>query len=229
MRSGRKLLLVLIPIVLAASAWMARHRIVGLLRAHGVSIARTVSQVQAEHGEQARRSYEETCRSAGVAWPPARMTLLAFKEERTLEVWAANPTGPFTFLREYMILAASGGPGPKRREGDLQVPEGVYGLPVLNPNSRFHLSIRVDYPNAEDIRHARVARKQMGGDIYIHGGAASIGCIAIGNGPIEEVFCLAAQVPVARLHGLAGRADQLLHPGEHRHADGPGHPCTLAG
>ena len=129
--------------------------------------------------------FKPSCRS----WPPRTLTLLAFKEERRLEAWADGRR-----LKIYPILAASGTPGVKRREGDGQVPEGVYRLTTLNPSSRFHLSIRVDYPDAEDRRQGCT-----GGDIYVHGGAASIGCLAIGNEAIEEVYRLAQLVPDRRI------------------------------
>ena len=135
------------------------------------------------------------CGARKIVWPPARLTLLAFKRERRMEVWGANATGAFALLKSYKILAASGGIGPKRREGDLQVPEGLYRLPELNPRSSYHLSIRVDYPNSDDIAHAAVPRDEMGGDIYIHGSDVSIGCMALGNQAIEEVFLMAAMVP----------------------------------
>ena len=117
-------------------------------------------------------------------WPPRTLTLLAFKEERRLEVWADG-----RWLKAYPILAASGTPGVKRREGDRQVPEGVYRLTTLNPRSRFHLSIRVDYPDPEDCRYGCT-----GGDIYIHGGAVSVGCIAVGDEAIEEIYRLSEHV-----------------------------------
>ena len=120
---------------------------------------------------------------------PRSLTLVAFKQERRLEV-----RGDGQLLASYPILAASGKPGPKLREGDCQVPEGNYKLTTLNPRSRFHLSIRVDYPNAEDRLHGCT-----GTDIYVHGGAASIGCIAIGNEAIEELFRLAAKVKDRRI------------------------------
>ena len=70
---------------------------------------------------------------------------------------------------EYPILAASGVLGPKLREGDKQVPEGIYGAEALNPNSKFHLSIRLNYPNTFDRRMAQSdGRTQLGGDIMIH-------------------------------------------------------------
>ncbi|HSA60443.1 MAG TPA: L,D-transpeptidase family protein, partial [bacterium] len=84
-------------------------------------------------------------------------------------------------------------PGPKLREGDGQVPEGVYGVNALNPNSLFHLSIRLNYPNADDRARAREdGRANLGGDIMIHGSAVSIGCLAVGDEAAEELFVIAA-------------------------------------
>ncbi len=160
---------------------------------------RSVQAVVDSFGVVARNRYQAACRAQGINWPPARLTLLAFKRERRLEVWGANAEGAFAQLGNYPVLAASGGPGPKRKEGDRQVPEGAYLLTELNPNSQFHLSIRVEYPNSLDISHSRLDRSEMGGDIYIHGNKLSIGCLAIGDRAIEEVFTLAALVrPGAR-------------------------------
>jgi len=87
---------------------------------------------------------------AGVAHPQA-LLLRVFKEERVLELWvAAAPEGPFVHLADHAVCASSGGPGPKARTGDGQVPEGLYRVTTLNPWSRFHLSLRLDYPNAAD-------------------------------------------------------------------------------
>lgn len=122
-------------------------------------------------------------------WPPRTLTLVAFKHERRLEAWADG-----RLLKTWPILAASGGPGIKRKEGDRQVPEGIYRLTTLNPQSSFHLSVRVDYPDAEDR-----ANGCTGKDIYVHGGAASIGCVAIGNPAIEEVYRLAQLVDDRRI------------------------------
>jgi murein L,D-transpeptidase YafK len=93
------------------------------------------------------------------------------------------------------MLAASGKPGPKLAEGDLQVPEGLYRIESLNPNSSYHLSLRLDYPNEFDRDRAHEdGRIRLGGDIMIHGSNVSIGCIAIGDAAIEEVFVLAAGI-----------------------------------
>ena len=75
------------------------------------------------------------------------------------------------------------------------MPEGVYALAGLNPNSTFHLSIKVDYPNAFDREKARGdGRTNLGGDIFIHGASSSIGCLAMGDPAIEELFVLVADV-----------------------------------
>lgn len=139
---------------------------------------------------------------------------MGLKEERRLEVWA--PAGPaWKRLRAYPVLAASGTAGPKLREGDLQVPEGVYRLTAFNPNSSYHLSVRVDYPNADDRAVARAEnRTRLGGDIYIHGKAVSIGCLAIGDPSIEELYVLLADVGLARTTViLSPRADPRPDPG----------------
>ena len=128
--------------------------------------------------------------------PPEQVTLLALKEEKRLEIYAADGSGGHRFVLSYPILAASGTAGPKLREGDKQVPEGFYRIELLNPNSRYHLSLRVNYPNAADIEQAGRDGRELsvlGGDIMIHGGSESIGCIAIGDPAVEELFVLIAR------------------------------------
>ncbi len=158
---------------------------------------RTVASVMDRYGERGRAAFQPACEASGVPWPPERLSLLVLKQERRLEVWGGGATGPLALLRTYPVFAMSGGPGPKRRAGDRQVPEGFYEIDGLNPNSLFHLSLRVDYPNAEDRAAATVPLEELGGDIFVHGGAASIGCVAIGDDAIEEVFTLVARVPPA--------------------------------
>lgn len=131
---------------------------------------------------------------AGLRAAPAELYLRAFKQEQLLEVWGGPAGAPLALLASYPICAASGDLGPKRREGDLQVPEGLYAIDGFNPASNFHLSLKVSYPNAADAllsdRHA------PGGLIYLHGGCASIGCIAITDPSIEEVYLLALKASV---------------------------------
>jgi len=124
---------------------------------------------------------------AGLHWPADEVLLRAVKRERQLELWARNGAGePFRFVKWLPITAASGGPGPKRREGDMQVPEGFYEVDRFNPLSNFHLSLGLNYPNASDRIHADPV--SPGSDIFIHGGNASIGCIALGDPGMEEVY-----------------------------------------
>jgi len=182
---------------IAVAAWAAANLCVPC-HAAGRSPG-TVEEVLRRYRPAVAREFTPICRRAGIGWPPRRVTLLAFKSERVLEVWGAGARGLYRLIGTFPILAASGTVGPKRQEGDMQVPEGFYRITALNPASRFHLSFRVDYPNAEDTAHAVVPRNRLGGDIYVHGNHVSAGCIAIGDAAIEKVFCLVALAqPAAR-------------------------------
>ncbi len=92
-------------------------------------------------------------------------------------------------LKTFRVVAQSGEPGPKRREGDRQVPEGVYEIKVFNPQSSYHLSLGLNYPNAADRHHADP--EHPGGDIYIHGSNMSVGCLALGDDAIDELYVIA--------------------------------------
>lgn len=116
------------------------------------------------------------------------LTIRVFKNERRVEVAAP---GWKTASRVYEMTAFSGQLGPKLCEGDGQIPEGIYGIEFLNPNSLYHLSLKVSYPNAEErARAKKEGRTNLGGDIMIHGRNVSVGCVAIGDEAIEEVFYL---------------------------------------
>jgi hypothetical protein len=145
---------------------------------------------------------------AGVPYPPAHVWLLAFKEEELLELWAAGPGQRPTFVREYPIQRTSGYAGPKLQEGDFQVPEGVYRVLWLNPASSYHLSMKLDYPNDFDQAMARSdGRSNLGGDIFIHGSNESVGCLAMGDEVIEELFVLAARAGVENTTALIAPRD----------------------
>ena len=127
-------------------------------------------------------------RRAGLRVPFRRVFLRAFKREGELELWAGGDR--MSLMRTYPIAAMSGGLGPKRREGDLQVPEGVYRIARFNPHSRYRLSMGLDYPNASD----RVrGGPRPGTDIYIHGDRVSAGCIAMTDALIDEIYPLCAK------------------------------------
>lgn len=133
--------------------------------------------------------------------------LIAIKQDRSLEVWTTRDEERLR-IATYPILAASGSLGPKLREGDLQVPEGLYRIEGLNPNSAFHLSMKVNYPNEFDRARGREEeRSDLGGDIFIHGKKASIGCLAMGDDAIEELFVLVADVGASNTRVLISPVD----------------------
>lgn len=155
----------------------------------------TLAERLDEIGPAARERVSAKFEAAGVRWPPHEVTLVALKDENVVELHARRRAKPWRLVHRYPVHKASGGPGPKLREGDRQVPEGVYRVIFLNPNSRYHVSLRLDYPNAFDQRMgARDGRTRLGGDIMIHGKALSVGCLAMGDEAAEELFVLAAAV-----------------------------------
>lgn len=158
----------------------------------------TVEERLEQYGDRADARLAPHFSAADVSYPPPVLVLVGLKRERLLEVYAGRTRETLHFIRAYPVLAASGTLGPKLREGDRQVPEGVYEIESLNPNSRFHLSLRLGYPNAFDRKQADAEqRKNLGDDIMIHGGAQSVGCLAIGDDAIEELFVLVARVGTA--------------------------------
>ncbi|RKF17542.1 hypothetical protein DBZ36_13415 [Alginatibacterium sediminis] len=136
---------------------------------------------------------------ADVDYPPKRVMMLASKQEQRLELWADSGEG-FKKIHTYAILHASGVSGPKLVEGDLQVPEGLYDITALNPNSNFHLSMKINYPNDFDKMMARQdGRHSPGSNIFIHGKASSKGCLAMGDQAIEDLFILAERTGIENI------------------------------
>ncbi len=204
--------------------------IVPALRARAFKLVRPREDIAARvaaYGPSARQRMLAGFARAGVAYPPGHVTLLGLKRERRLEVHAPDAGGAMRPVLSYPILAASGSPGPKLRRGDGQVPEGAYRVESLNPNSLYHLALRVGYPSdADRARAIEDGREQLGGDIMIHGGAGSVGCLAMGDAAAEELFVLAADVGVERV-------DILLSPVDFRRPDArvdtQGMPAWVAG
>lgn len=125
----------------------------------------------------------------GLAFPPREVFLRAFKHERELELWAKSARGEWILAKTFPVCMASGEPGPKREFGDLQVPEGFYHIDRFNPWSDFHLSLGINYPNESD--RILGVRGRLGGNIFIHGSCVSVGCLAITDPMIEELFTAA--------------------------------------
>jgi murein L,D-transpeptidase YafK len=118
-----------------------------------------------------------------------------FKEEAELEVWKQDTKGSFQILKTYPICRWSGDLGPKLREGDRQAPEGFYTVTpkLMNPNSSFHLSMNMGYPNAFD-----KANDRDGSLLMIHGDCWSIGCYAMTDEQIGEIYALAREAFIGR-------------------------------
>jgi murein L,D-transpeptidase YafK len=134
---------------------------------------------------------QELLRSKQLDVKGFELYLRVFKQEDKLEVWAKDKGhSAYQLLKTFAVCAKSGDPGPKRKEGDGQVPEGFYTISAFNPYSSYHLSLKVSYPNKSDLLKAT---GRPGGDIMIHGNCVTIGCIPIQNEPIEELFVLCVE------------------------------------
>lgn len=136
----------------------------------------------------------EKLRSAGIERERLEVFLRVFKEEEKVELWGRNKGDKkFVKIDSYDVCSSSGGPGPKRKQGDGQVPEGFYHIDRFNPSSSFYLSLGVNYPNASDRKLGN--RNDPGGDIFIHGNCVTIGCLPLTNRYIKElyIYCVEAR------------------------------------
>lgn len=114
----------------------------------------------------------------------------AFKEEQIVNLYVKNKKDKkYKLYKIYKFTGFSGELGPKRMEGDLQIPEGVYHIDRFNPASNFYLSLGINYPNKSD--RILSPAKRLGGDIFIHGSNVTIGCIPLGDHNIMELYLLA--------------------------------------
>ncbi len=125
----------------------------------------------------------------GLQWPANFVYIRSFKYDSQLEVWVKNSTKEkYKLFKTYKVCMQSGTMGPKRLQGDYQVPEGFYYINEFNPRSAYHLSLGLNYPNASD----RILSDSLrpGGAIYIHGSCVSVGCIPVTDDEIEELYII---------------------------------------
>ncbi|GAB3306266.1 L,D-transpeptidase family protein [Hymenobacter tenuis] len=135
-------------------------------------------------------------RRHGLAPERLELFLRAFKVGRRLEVWGRNQgSAQFVLLRTFRLAGTSGTLGPKAKAGDGQVPEGFYTIDRFNPDSKYHLSLGLDYPNAAD--RFRSGLLDPGNDIFIHGSDVTIGCLPITDAGIRELYVLAVEARAA--------------------------------
>lgn len=148
---------------------------------------------------------------AHIQYPPQDIALLAFKFEKKVELWAKDNNHSWTHIHDYPLTAYSGHLGPKLKENDSQIPEGIYKLVNFNPFSNMHLSMMINYPNAFDRKKGyQDRRKKLGNNIFIHGSNLSVGCLAIGNKAINQLFTLARRVGLNHIHVIIAPNDLRL-------------------
>jgi murein L,D-transpeptidase YafK len=115
-------------------------------------------------------------------------------------LWAKDDSKQWHFIQTYPLTAFSGRLGPKLKERDGQIPEGIYRLTTFNPFSNWHLSMMIDYPNDFDrTQAAKEGRHQLGSNIFLHGKAKSVGCLAVGDKAIDQLFLLARRVGLSHV------------------------------
>jgi murein L,D-transpeptidase YafK len=134
-----------------------------------------------------KKQFEEK----NLEWPAKYIYIRSFKYDSQLEVWVKNDLKEqFKLFKIFKVCALAGSLGPKRMEGDYQVPEGFYYINEFNPRSNYYLSLGINYPNASD----RVLSDSLrpGSAIYIHGSCVTVGCIPIRDEQIDELYILAA-------------------------------------
>ncbi len=141
--------------------------------------------------ERKEDTLQKQFEARNLKWPAKFIYIRSFKYDSQLEVWVKNEIRePFKLFKTYKVCALAGTLGPKRMEGDYQVPEGFYYINEFNPQSTYYLSLGINYPNASDKILSDSLRP--GSAIYIHGSCVTVGCIPITDQQIDELYILAA-------------------------------------
>ena len=194
-----KQFIILVIVLLASMAFYQYGRAIYMPIVYKIKGKETLQSITAKLERQPASRIAAFLADTGFQTYPKELILIGLKEEQMLQVYGQDDQGP-RLIKEYPFTAISGVLGPKLKEGDKQIPEGIYGVEYLNPNSAYHLSIKVNYPNEFDKSKTKFDEvNEMGGDIFIHGKAASIGCIAIGDRGIEEVFLLVSKADLSKV------------------------------
>lgn len=177
----------------------------GLLAAlaAGNVTAQPGSQFIEKSAKRILQRLEKDLREAQVPYPPRAVRLAVFKEERRTELWLPDNQGRWRYVKTWTFSASSGKQGPKIYYGDLQIPEGIYGIDRMEPSKEYHLALHVNYPN--DFDRAMLALEgrdpnYVSTGINVHGGAISYGCVVIGDRNIEELFLLAHKAGQENTH-----------------------------
>jgi murein L,D-transpeptidase YafK len=178
---------------------MQKHKIIFLILLTVTAVLPGSSQLSLEPRKAILKSTdiftsaEDTVRKQfeqkGLVWPAKFVYIRSFKYDARLEVWVKNTyKEQYKLFKTYKVCMQSGTIGPKRLQGDYQVPEGFYYINEFNPSSNYHMALGLDYPNTSDKILSDLLRP--GGDIYIHGSCVSVGCIPVTNEQIEELYVI---------------------------------------
>lgn len=149
--------------------------------------------------QRVRTAYDEKSeavfallKSKNLSVDKLRLFIRVFKKDEILEIWAKNTdTQIFQLLKIYNIASSSGNLGPKRKQGDMQTPEGFYHIDRFNPVSNFYLSLGINYPNTSD--KILGEKGNLGGDIFIHGSNVTVGCMPMTDDKIKEIYILTVE------------------------------------
>lgn len=186
-RGRRRLLLLLLMLGAASTAAAAAWLTTGTTVIQNALVVPTSARAEAA-ADRVRPSLERELAAQGLEFgAPAFVRI--FKQEHELELWLARADGTYALFRSWPICTWSGALGPKTRQGDGQSPEGFYRVAPgqLNPASKYHLAFNLGYPNGYDRAHART-----GDFLMVHGNCVSIGCYAMGDAAIDEIYTLVA-------------------------------------
>jgi murein L,D-transpeptidase YafK len=155
-----------------------------------LSQQRAYGRVRAAISEK-EKIISDNLKRHGLTTDSIHILIIAFKSERKLEIHAKQKTATaYKKIEEYDICSSSGKLGPKRQQGDRQVPEGFYYIDRFNPVSNFYLSLGINYPNSSDRKKSQAQR--LGGDIFIHGSCVTIGCLPMTDDVIKKIYLYAA-------------------------------------
>jgi murein L,D-transpeptidase YafK len=154
-----------------------------------------------------KTTIENKLETNGIKINELNILLIAYKQESQLIVYAKNKNElGYKKVETYKICSKSGFLGPKREQGDYQVPEGYYHINRFNPFSSFHLSLGINYPNKSDRIKSNAVNR--GGDIFIHGDCVTIGCLPLTDDKIKEVYCYS----VLAKNNLQGNIPVYIYP-----------------
>ncbi len=142
--------------------------------------------------KEKENSIKKHLKTYGIGLDKIEILLIAYKKERKLQVWAKEKKNEtFEKIQTYNFSSFSGELGPKRKQGDYQIPEGFYLIERFNPLSNYYLSLGINYPNESDKMKSKA--KDLGGDVFIHGDNVTIGCIPITDDKIKELYIYAIE------------------------------------